>query len=1779
MKRKLLVLSILIGLFVLVCSVSAYGETIVASGTARGGCPWRVNSDKELVFGSPGGTYVLGPYVVFNSNADGVMGYTSYDIPWAYTYINLGKVSTVRFEGNVRLVGGLANRDKSWLSDNRGTQNYGYISSIDYTNATGVGSTDYSGFFTTARGVSGLPVDQFPGTGVTKFCYTFSGNQTNMQNLVSQLDTSSGRYFLGTFHAYSPSSRSVDVSSWDMSHAVNISTMFSFAGLSSINVTGWDVSNVKQMSHVFSNNSWLQSLNLSDWDTSSALNMSGMFGGCENLRNLNISNFNTSNVLDMNYMFAYCKRFTSLDLTHFNTNKVKNMSRMFDNCIALKSLDVSTWDTASLENMSRMFGDCRSLTSLDVNHFDTDHVTDMSYVFNNCYTLRSLNVSNWNTANVTNMAGMFTGCSGISELNVSNFDVSNVTNMSTMFKNCSKITELDLSSWNTSNATNMTDMFRDCTYLKSVTLGEEFSFKGNGITNVNQQCKLPDVKTYSQGHYYSGKWISADGQFGPYTAEELRDNYTPEMAGTWVWETTDPIELSFAAPEEAAGSMIGAMVLTEYDYTIPTCRYGIYDYTFLYWDDGQGHQYEDEGIIEAWTYPRGSHVTLTAVFQKNEHPVMMEDGSFEFSIKAGVTAVFDELPSGTSCYVYEKTESGWILIKEVNSSGVIEALDTMASAFLNEYRDGSLAVQFVGMKNFDNEPALNGEYSFVLLDADEKILQVKDNIDGGAIIFDPIVYTADDSGEHTYIIRELVTDKEGVDFDLHDEIVCVTVGVNAPEVSTVAHTDNISDDGNKLADYVSNQYYTKVVTVPGATALHVEVTYTNPRGNFWIWQGAHDEVHTRVYNGEFNPNTAYKTYYSQSGKDQEYLHDTFDVAGDSLSILYYSYGYSSSQGYYPNGPYSDMVNYGYYMTISAGDLETNVEYDDDGVIFNNSSRPGLLFLAKHSIDDNVVPDSFYYDIELANEYGQAYVPDDGVLNYERRDGAPEDYSDLQIPIEKPTYTLTVNHIYYGASDRNMTETFELPYMGAFTLDERLFDDCVCINVDDTHLLKDGHSYKGAMGATDHTVTFKYSTATTVTGTVEWSDQNNLRGLRPDTFDIKLTSSGNVIASQSVSVADQMDDNANVWQLVFEGVPQYDTQGRSITWYPSYNLPANYQSGNSSGGLDILFTTATRHGKYRGVNYAIFSDYEVDIGRAVMPQTYTAAVSQYASQWPWYSDRANITKCRFIGEVNGNGAMTSMFADCAVLTEVDSTKFNTANATNLASMFSNCKLLTTLDTSNFETSSVTNMANMFYNCSALTALDVSGFDTANVTNMSQMFYNCKVVPELNVSGWDTTNVVNMASMFSGCSKVEALDVSHFKTSNVTTMASMFSNCSKLTALDVSGFDTSNVTNMSGMFSSCSNVTSLDVSHFNTAGVTSMSSMFSFCTKLASLDVSHFTTSNVTNMASMFYGCSSLPSLNVSNFDTTQVTNMYAMFYNCRGLTNLDVTNFTTSNVTSMSTMFGGCSGLTSLDVTGFDTAKVTSMYMMFYDCSGLTSLDVSSFNTSNVTSMGSMFSRCSGLTSLTVSNFDTTKVTGMGQMFSGCSGLTSLDVTSFVTTNVTDMSSMFMNCSGLSSIDVSHFVTSKVTTMNSMFNGCSGLTSLDVTGFDTSKATSMSYMFAGCSGLTSLNLLGFDTSKVTSFAYMFSGDTGLTSLDLSAFNSANVTSMTSMFAGCDQLATVYVSDLWVTTKVTANNSKNMFDGCVTLVGGNGTPYDASHLDKTYACVDSTSTPGYFTYKSH
>ncbi len=131
--------------------------------------------------------------------------------------------------------------------------------------------------------------------------------------------------------------------------------------------------------------------------------------------------------------------------------------------------------------------------------------------------------------------------------------------------------------------------------------------------------------------------------------------------------------------------------------------------------------------------------------------------------------------------------------------------------------------------------------------------------------------------------------------------------------------------------------------------------------------------------------------------------------------------------------------------------------------------------------------------------------------------------------------------------------------------------------------------------------------------------------------------------------------------------------------------------------------------------------------------------------------------------------------------------------------------------------------------------------------------------------------------------------------------------------------------------------------------------------------------------------------------------------------------------------------------------------------------------------------------------------------------------------------------------------------------------------NTSEVTNMNYMFCSSIKLTTLDLSSFNTAKVTNMRYMFQNCHSLISIDLSSFNTSQVIDMYYMFGGSNNLRTVYVGNGWSTAAVTS--STNMFSGCTSLVGGQGTTYDANHVDKAYAHIDGgPSNPGYFTDKN-
>ena len=566
--------------------------------------------------------------------------------------------------------------------------------------------------------------------------------------------------------------------------------------------------------------------------------------------------------------------------------------------------------------------------------------------------------------------------------------------------------------------------------------------------------------------------------------------------------------------------------------------------------------------------------------------------------------------------------------------------------------------------------------------------------------------------------------------------------------------------------------------------------------------------------------------------------------------------------------------------------------------------------------------------------------------------------------------------------------------------------------------------------------------------------------------------------------------------------------------------------------------------------------------------------------------------------------------------------NTSEVTNMSLMFQNCYLLTSLDLSHFNTSKVTDMGGMFSNATSLTSLDLSSFNTSKVTNMGWMFNQCSNLRTIYVgNGWSTAAVTSSTNMFSGCTSLVGGQGTTYNASNPkdktyahidggTSNPGYFAAAAEAYACYTSSnttltfyydtqrssrlgkiYDLNTGSNDTGWFTdgNCFNVTNVvfDPSFAGARPTTTYYWFVNMFNLQTITGIEYLNTSEVTNMAWMFGYCERLTSLDLSHFNTSKVTNMGEMFDHCMSLTSLDLSSFNTSKVTEMDYMFCYCINLRTLYVgNAWSTSAVTNSSDMFYICASLVGGRGTTYNDSNpmdktyahidggpsnpgyFTAEGTEAYACytSSNTTLTF-YYDTYRSSRPGTTYDLNTGNNhpgwEIDGTNANVTKVV--------------FDPS-FANARPTTTYSWFCDMGNLQSITgISYLNTSEVTNMVALFANCKKMTNLDLSHFNTSKVTDMTGMFDGCSGLTSLDLSSFNTSKVTKMIRMFYGNRNLRTIYVGNGWSTEAVTS--SSGMCYHCTNLVGGQGTTYDANHVDKTYAHIDGgTSNPGYFTAKN-
>ncbi len=212
---------------------------------------------------------------------------------------------------------------------------------------------------------------------------------------------------------------------------------------------------------------------------------------------------------------------------------------------------------------------------------------------------------------------------------------------------------------------------------------------------------------------------------------------------------------------------------------------------------------------------------------------------------------------------------------------------------------------------------------------------------------------------------------------------------------------------------------------------------------------------------------------------------------------------------------------------------------------------------------------------------------------------------------------------------------------------------------------------------------------------------------------------------------------------------------------------------------------------------VFSNNEGDIDTTKVSENYgNIKNTNYYDNIEW-SYNYDIIKVDILNEIIPTDT-SSWFCGLCNITSIENIEnINTTNVTDMSRMFSDCASLTSIDVSNFDTSNVISMECMFYmdddffeypRLNEITGLN--SFDTSNVTCMSEMFRYCEIT-ELDLSSFSTNNVISMSGMFNKCRKLKTIYGNNWNTSKLhyeyDWAKTMFSQCNLLIGGNGTAYD--------------------------------------------------------------------------------------------------------------------------------------------------------------------------------------------------------------------------------------------------------------------------------------------------------------------------------------------------------------------------------------------------------
>ena len=544
------------------------------------------------------------------------------------------------------------------------------------------------------------------------------------------------------------------------------------------------------------------------------------------------------------------------------------------------------------------------------------------------------------------------------------------------------------------------------------------------------------------------------------------------------------------------------------------------------------------------------------------------------------------------------------------------------------------------------------------------------------------------------------------------------------KVTKYTHTDNVDDAGVQNGGYGNNKSFSRVVTIPGASSLTVNLTYQT-EGTNWDWVCAYAGANA----GNINCSASLTGKLGGKTKTTK----SFTVDGDSVTFWFRSDGGGSNF-------------YGYYAVVKglvgskesvSGTYAAPVDTSGEYKLSSWNTKPdgtgeNLGAGEVYSPSNQTV----YAQWELGSNYTKWgtvgwRITDDGVLKIR--------------PWEGDTGTT-------GSA----TSYYDVPwYWQASKIKKVESTGTIVLNANSVGLF------------------YNCSNLTDITGLASWNVSNvtdmwsmfrgcsNLAGLSP-------------LALWDVSNVTNMS-----------GMFQKCSSLTDLTPLKSWNV-SNVTSISEMfrGCSSLTDLTPLAHWNVSNVTsmYYMFENCSKLTDLTALANWNVSKVTDMGAMFYGCSSLTDLTALAH-WNVSKVTNMRSMFYGCSSLTNLTPlAHWNVSNVWNMSFMFYKCSSLTDLTgLEHWDVSKVTNMSSMFNSCSSLTDLTpLKSWNVSNVTSMSNMFYQCSKLTNLTpLKDWIVSKVWNMESMFSKCSNLTDLTaLASWNVSKVTNMNSMFSNCSRL-----------------------------------------------------------------------------------------------------------------------------------------------------------------------------------------------------------------------------------------------------------------------------------------------------------------------------------------------------------------------------------------------------------------